>query len=179
MDSSKEELDKMFKKADANQFDVVKVICRCLFPEIEGVYDSINYDTSYHEIWRTEKRICSPDIFDKYFLLGIPKGDISEREIYLAIEKTDDKKAFAQVLMDFKNREIIKRFIIRLNDFMEKIPRENIETVIESLLDIGDELPRERLELFDLGSQRRISWLIYGLIEQISGSSERGKFSTK
>jgi len=178
-DSCKEELDKMFKKADANHFDAVKAICKCLFPEIEGFYDSINYDTSFHKIWRTEKRICSPNIFDKYFLLGTSKGEISEREIYLAIEKTYDKKAFAQILMDFKNREIIKNFFIKLNDFKEKIPQENIETVIESLLDIGDELPRERLELFDLDSQRRISWLICSLLEQISESSERGQILIK
>ena len=175
IDVYKEELDKMFKKTDADYFDAVKVICKYLFPEIEGVYENRNYDESYFKIWRTEKRICSPDIFDKYFLLGTPKGEISDSEIHLAIEKTNDKKAFAQVLMAFKNREIIKKFLTRLDDFMEKIPKENIETIIEALLDIGDDLPREGSKLFDPSAQRRISWVIHDLLKQINESSERGQ----
>ena len=51
------------------QHDILIDFLQRLFPRMENV----GYCHSFLESWRKQGRICSPDIFDMYFKLFIPK----------------------------------------------------------------------------------------------------------
>ena len=54
------------------------------------------YSHDFGETWERDLRVCSDDIFDRYFVLTTPEGEISETEIVKLLEATDDRIAFRE-----------------------------------------------------------------------------------
>lgn len=52
-----------------------------LFPPIRSVLNRHEYDNGARSSWLADLRICHDDMFDKYFYISIPAGDISQAEI--------------------------------------------------------------------------------------------------
>lgn len=173
IEAEKQELEKIFSKAGEDYITATREICFQLFPQLARIYKNTHYSNEWQSTWRKEKRICSHDIFDKYFLLGVPEGEISEVEIRLALENAGDKKVFADILRDFNKSGIILRFLERLEDFIQEFPEDKIQSTIEALIDIGDEIPIERSGIFDISSDDQIMRIIYHLLKKLENSSKR------
>ena len=111
--------------------------------------------------------------FDKYFLLGVPEGGISEVEVSFALQRTGDKDTFVGILRDFNERGLVRKFLERMDDLVDEIPVENTEVVVRALLDFGDELPVKRQGLFDLGPQFQIFWVTSDLLKRMDDPLRR------
>jgi predicted KAP-like P-loop ATPase len=125
--------------------------------------------------WRREKRICSKDVFNKYFILGVPEGEISEAEIINAIQRTNDEKEFIKILQDFNKRGLARRFLERMGDFVKDFPVENVKSTINALLSIGDELPVDSHGIFTLNAQKHIAWIICQILQRIEDLPKRAE----
>jgi predicted KAP-like P-loop ATPase len=53
-----------------------------LFPKLNSLYRNVGYGYDWMETWRRESRICHPDIFDVYFMLALPPGEIPKKRNY-------------------------------------------------------------------------------------------------
>ena len=60
----------------------VKELLRTLFPVVDDAFKGYRTAAARaHASWREARRICSPDVFDKYFLLAVPQDKMSETEL--------------------------------------------------------------------------------------------------
>ena len=160
IEAEKMELEELFAKAGNKYETAVRGISRQLFPQLARIYENTRYGPEWQNIWRREKCICAQDVFDKYFLLGIPEGEISEAEICKALEIAGDRETFAEVLREFNRRGLVRRFLERMEDFTREFPGGKVEGTIGALLDVGDELPTERRGMFDFGLEVMSSFLL-------------------
>lgn len=173
INNQKEEIEKLFSIAEKTYKCNVKDICKELFPQISCFYGESFYGDDWQTQWRKEKHICAEDYFDKYFLLGIPKGEISDTEIQIAIKNTCNKSIFLNTLQNFRKRDLIRRFFTRLGDFINEIPLENIPATLGAIFDISDELSYERYGFFDMDLNIQLSFIIKKLLKRIPDLSNR------
>ena len=55
-------------------------ICKELFPQMAYPFGG-NPGAVTTSDWRRSQRICSDDMFDRYFILGVPVGGITRSEL--------------------------------------------------------------------------------------------------
>jgi len=146
-----------------------------LFPKIETYYGNAYYDNNDLHNWRRDCRICSPDIFERYFRLSIPRGDISQNEIETILSMANKPELFSQALENLVKDGRILRFLRFLGDYTQNIdiiPEENIEPIITVLMDLGDSFPDRGNSIFDK-TQYKLSRLFDQLIQRIIDQEKR------
>ena len=112
-----------------------------LFPKLESIYGEYSYDeysSGRRGNWRKDCRICSPDIFDIYFRLSLPKGEITQSEIETILSLGNDPDAFAEALLKLDEDGRMAQFLFHLVDYTQDIPEKNIEPIITVLMGMGD-----------------------------------------
>jgi len=137
-------LDKVEKNVRPHVTDIVKR----LFPKFEWAMDGPGYSSELEATWRRQLRVCSSAHFEKYFLLALPSGTISEREWSEIVEIIPDSDQFERRLNmmtaepgrhGFVSRG--KEFLDRLEEFASTSKETNkIEAVFRSVLKLGDKL---------------------------------------
>lgn len=145
-----------------------------MFPRLRRIYQP--EVPSYHSdsIARKLRRICSPDLFDAYFRLSMQPGHILESEFKTIIELTSDKEAFDQILTRLNQDDRIIIFLDQLDsNILQKIPTENIPSIINSLLDNGDLFPQGINNVLSLDTPMRIHRIIHTLLQRFSKSDDR------
>ncbi|MDL1981278.1 MAG: AAA family ATPase [Deltaproteobacteria bacterium] len=131
--------DEIIGRVNEPSQEILKDFLKRLFPKLESIYGNMNYSSSFMERWRKDCRICSPDIFDTYFSLSLPKGEISQKELNAILSLGNDSDLFAEALLKLNEDGRIVRFLERLEDYTKTdIPEENIEPIITALMDTGD-----------------------------------------
>lgn len=154
----------------------IKKLLTYLFPKLEGIWRNTHYGSDWLGIWRRDCRICSPDVFDTYFRLTIPKGEISQREIQTILSLANDPNSFAEALLKLNEDGRIIRFLELLEDYTrDYIPEENIETIISVLMDIGDLFPEGESGFFEIDTPMRILRICYQLSQRLDTHEKRFK----
>ena len=154
----------------------IKELLIRLFPKLESIWGNTNYGSDWLETWRKNCRICSPDIFDTYFRLAIPKGEISQREIQTILSFGNDPNSFAEALLRLNEDGRIIKFLERLEDYTrDYIPEENIEPIISVLIDIGDLFPEGESGFFEIDTPMRILRICYQLSHRLDSPEKRFK----
>jgi predicted KAP-like P-loop ATPase len=160
----KKRCDEIISKVDVLFQELLKDFLKRLFPKLEGIYGNINYGYDSLSDWRRDSRICSPDLFDIYFRLSLPKDEISQREIETIISLGNNPDAFTDALLKLNEDGKITRFLERLEDYTQNdIPEENIEPIITVLMDIGDLFPEGDSGFFGTDTPMRLLRLFYQL----------------
>jgi len=135
---AKARCDEILQKAIVLNQERMKDFIRRLFPKVESIYSKTGYGYNWLESWRRSARICSPDIFDTFFRLSIPKGELSQKEIETILGLASDERTFSESLMKLTNDDRIARFLERLEDYTrEVIPLDHVATIIRVLMNIG------------------------------------------
>ncbi|MFX0142100.1 MAG: P-loop NTPase fold protein, partial [Candidatus Hodarchaeota archaeon] len=166
---NKEIIENIFKTSGEIFLPAIRNICIELFPQLRA-----KHHHSYNKIWTRDKRICSQKFFDKYFLLHIPLGAISESEISDALENCGNKDYFIKLLKSLNIRRLMKEFILRMYDYLEDIDILNVPTIIEAFLEIGDDFPTEKIGAFNFGTDLEIVFFIRELLMKFEDIQERG-----
>ena len=148
LDDHKEFHEKLASKIEERHKKCIKNILASLFPKLNKVYDTSNR-THGESDYRKKLRVCSPEIFPRYFRLAIPEGDISATEMNAIIALMETPNAFAERLEELSTQKLpdgstrVHVFIERLGDYIDdRIGAEKAKYLINSLLDIGDKLIR-------------------------------------
>lgn len=164
--------EEIIGRADESLQDILRNLLTRLFPKLEYVYGNRTYGYDSQKKWRREGRVCSPDIFDTFFKLSIPRGEISQNEIKTILSLSEDPDSFAEALLSLNEDRRIVKFLERFEDYTESIPKEHIEPIITVLMDIGDLFPEG-----PIGSRMRssdnVSFLFDRLIHRFNTHEER------
>lgn len=158
---------------DKLQEEFILELLTYLFPRIRKIYrPSINF--YYSEITaRSEKRICSPDLFDIYFRLSMQPGQIPKQEFETLLKLTYVEDEFDHALTRLNQDERIIKFLDEFDsNILYKIPRENISVVVNALLNNGDLFPQGISDMLSISTPLRIHRIIHTLLQRLP-SEER------
>jgi predicted KAP-like P-loop ATPase len=151
--------------------ETVKATCRVLFPQLDRVYSNHSYTRSSEKKWRQEKRICSDEIFDNYFLVGVPKGEISDQEMRSILARSDNHSRFIDALNEIFDRNLGTRFLSRAEDYLDSI--QSIYETILALFEIEDRILSEPRKMLATGADTATSWLICLLLKREESASRK------
>ncbi|WP_081723087.1 KAP family NTPase [Thermoanaerobacter thermocopriae] len=171
------EIPENFKK------NVQKLLIR-LFPKLEKVFSSVSYGPDWEKEWRRKCRICSKEIFPRFFSFSVPSDDISEYEMKNILVRLHDKDFFSNYLKSLSEQirsdgsTKVSVFLDKMEDYISEIPEDNIPAVIETFFNIGDELiipeDKGRYFLFSWwGNDIRMSRIIDRLLERYPEKNKR------
>jgi len=160
----------------------VKEIMSRLFPRFSSAYGGMSYGSSWLSNWRKKLRICSPDVFDRFFMLSIPPGHISSAEMRGILNQANDPETFGAELIRLAGEKRpngttrLRIFLERMEDFTERdIPDEQIEPILRTIYDMGDKIPAEEdtMGMFDYGNDMRLLRISYQLIKRLPTQQKR------
>ena len=152
-----------------------KEILEQLFPPIDSVFGFGGYGSDFHNEWYRDRRICSYDVFDRYFLLRIPQMDISHSEIEQVMSSTGNRNIFVILLRKFLADGRLETLLNRLDAYKETIDISVAEHFITGLFDIGDELPERAADFAAISSESYASRIIYWYLRKESDAIRRGQ----
>jgi len=166
--------DEIIRKSDSNP-EKLKELLEYMFPRLNAIFGNTHYGREWLSTWRKELRICSPDIFETYFALSIPKGEISHYEIENILSSSNDQNSLSDSLLKLNENKKIVRFLERFEDYTQEVPKQNIGNIVAVLMDIGDIFPDTKTGFFDFGTPMKVSRIIYQLIWRFESTEERFK----
>lgn len=153
----------------------IETILSNLFPKFSAIQKATNrVDLPYVESeCRKHLRICSAEMFYRYFRLTISEGDLSDAEIRLVLDLAKNCNAFGNRLIELANQKTpdgttrVRIFLIRFEDYMDIVPQSSIPSIVQALCNIGDELcrPEDNLPiLFNIRNGFLIEHIILRLL---------------
>jgi len=173
-EQAKKRCDEIIGRVNEPPPEVLKDFLKRLFPKLESIYGNTSYGYDRLDSWRRDCRICSPDIFDIFFRLSLPKGEISQREIETILSLGNNPDLFSEALLKLNEDGRIIRFLERLEDYTQSdIPEENIEPIITVLMDIGDLFPEGDSGFFRIDTPMRLLRLFYQLSHRFDSHETR------
>ncbi|MBA2868877.1 P-loop NTPase fold protein [Methanococcus maripaludis] len=114
-----------------DKYDVYDLL-DILFPVVGLNKKSVPYDPQ----WSINKKICSEDNFENYFMFGNSKFQVPDNYLELLISKKFSKEEFIELIQNFNLENKLIWYLSKLDRYIEKIPSETVTDVIEALLDI-------------------------------------------
>ncbi len=146
-------------------------VCKCLFPHLERVERDFSFGAGFNETWHKEKRICSDDMFDKYFIVGIPRGDISALEMASIMSKSGESLGVA--IKGLSDRSLLRRFFELAEEHVAQINPTNVKGIIATLFNIEDKVVTERSVALRPPLYFYVASLIVELLLRIENVEER------
>ena len=125
------------------------------------------HNSDYYIMLRKDCRICSPDVFDRFFLLAISTGDISELEIAAFIEELADADKTAATIQQALKTGKARRLLERLEDFTDELPVEHVKPLLKVMFDLGDTLRFNRMHMLDINADELVPRIIFQSLERL------------
>lgn len=158
----------------ASQSGQVREIVKKLFPPVEWVFNGPVYGHDFTQVWFGDLRLCHPDVFERYFYLAIPEGDISQAELDRVLSLVGNREGLVIEFRALNKRSLLGVALDRLEAYKQKIDIQHAVSFITALFDIGDELPEDRGGFFSISSDRHASRIIYWYLKQEMDIGKRG-----
>jgi predicted KAP-like P-loop ATPase len=133
-ENDKEEAKKLVDKLIEDE-PIVKEIIKSLFPAIDKVYEKHSSGKSLSEL-RNDKRVASPDYYERYFSYGVGASDVSDTEILEIITQETAEEISKRIvqLLKTKKQELI---IAKLRTY-HKNAQKPLELAKSMLLSVGE-----------------------------------------
>lgn len=165
-----EDYQKLLQKLPEVHKDYIDELLVTVFPTLKS-----SYDPEWLSIWRRENRLCSPDVFDNYFHLLLPKEEIPNKEIEEIINEANDIKIFQERLKILIENGSILRFLDRFQDYTNIIPEKHINNIVKTLMNVGDTFPNKESGFLGIDTPMRLLQIFYQLSFRYTTHPERFK----
>jgi predicted KAP-like P-loop ATPase len=126
-----------------------------LFPPATWDSDGRDVTQNVYPKWEANLRVCHDRIFDRYFHLALPGGQLSQAAVERVLGALTDVRALTAELLAVKEQGQLGAMLTRLNAHTSAIHAENALPVLTALFNIGDDLPDGRTNSFDLSPLER------------------------
>ncbi len=95
--------EKLFAYVPEELASLARDVLNEMFPRLRSIYRDENHGSEDLNKWHRDQRICSPDFFDRFFTLSLPRTELSQTEIDLVLEQSHDNLSFPNSLLDLKS----------------------------------------------------------------------------
>lgn len=174
-DARRSAIQAIVDKAPDERRKPAQEIFKQLFPTAEWALGGNTYRTASDERWVRELRVCSSDVFDRYFHLAIPEGDIPQAEIDAIIQAMGDRSRLRSMLIDLSARSLLDVALDRLEAYKETLPLENAVPFVTALFDIGERLSLERGWIGETSPAMHAIRIIYWYLKRLPDQRRRGE----
>lgn len=165
-------LETFFRTAGVHK-DIVKTLCKRLFPACRRYLDNYHYDSHvWQQQWRREGRVAHNDVFRIYLERSIAKTSFSRshiRRIFSAFESEISLRALLSEVEDTRLEELLKR----LEDYEVEYKPTMLEAATPALLDLLPRLPVGSRHAFDPGASMALDRVVLRLIRAEKDDSAR------
>ncbi len=132
-------VESILLQAEESRRTYVRELVNELFPYTQ----KIGYAGGFLEQWFRDLRVCHPDVFDRYFCLTVPEGDVSQAELDTIIGLAGDRDALAKEFRILRERNLLDVALDRLEVYKQQIDLKHAIPFLTALFDVGDELSDE------------------------------------
>jgi predicted KAP-like P-loop ATPase len=138
----------------------IEQLLKNLFPHTAWIFGGSGFDDS-DDRWFRELRVCSEDVFSRYFQLATPIGDISQARIEQIIASIESREAFVSELRALKAEGILETALDRLDSYKRELDLAHALPLVTAIFDFGDELPARRPQLFEVSPDTRAIRIVF------------------
>jgi predicted KAP-like P-loop ATPase len=125
--------------------------------------------------WLRDLRACHPDVFDRYFLLTIPGGDIAQADLDRVLSLAGDKENLGTELRAFRQRNLLAVLLDRIRAHKGQIEASHRSSLVATLFDVGDDLLLDEPEYaFSIGADSRAYQIIESFLVDEKNPKMRG-----
>jgi len=174
-DADKAEILAIVNKAAEQNRKHVQEILKNIFAPAAWVFGGYSYGTENADKWFREHRACHEDVFDKYFFLSIPEGDLSHDELERIVSLAGDRNALVAELRSLGKRNLLDVATDRLEAYKEQISLDHALPFITALFDVGDELPPGRVGLSEIPPDMHAARIVYWYLKREPSISKRAE----
>jgi len=165
----------LVERAQIGHRERVQEILKQLFPPAEWAFDGSRYAGDARQRWQRELRVCTPEIFDRYFSFAIPEGDVSQAVIERIRELAGDRKGLREELGSLGKQGLLDVVLDRLEAYKEQIPLERAEAFVTAIFDIGEKISDDRPGMFGISSATHAARIIYWVLRREPRAEERAR----
>lgn len=158
---TKQAVEAILEHASKDRAEAVREIMKQLFPPIEWILGGNHYGESFTDQWYRELQVCHPDVFDRYFFLTIPEGDISQADLERVLHSASDTKLATAEFISLKQKGLLDITLIRLEAYKQEIDITHAVPFITTLFNIGEELSPNSRGMFELDSSTHVVRIIH------------------
>lgn len=178
-DAEKHRITSLLDHVPATRKDQVQRILTQLFPPSEWAFGGSNYGADFEEVWTRDLRVCADDIFDRYFNLAIPQGDLSQDVITRLLTAADDREDLAGLLRALNAEGLLESTLDRLEAYKQTVPVASLETFITALFDVGDEVSDDMDGMFALSPLMHLWRIVFWALKNERALAARGQILLK
>ena len=154
----------LLERVSEAQRPAAKAVIEELFPVAKSLLEESNYDGDHD--WFPQLRICSHEVFDRYFQLATPEGDITQRELDDLIAASTDRTMLKTKFEDLKRRSLLEVALDRLDSLGDELPLDGAASFTTALFELDLKDDPESFFEFRLDSHTHINRIIYGLLRR-------------
>jgi len=176
--TEKSEVEAVVQKASEQTRDNVRAILKSVFPPASWTSGGSHYE-GYSDVCFREHRACHPDLFDKYFHMTIPEGDISLEELGKIVSLAADRVALVSELRALGQRQLLDVAMDRLESYKETVNLDHALTFVTALLDVGDELPLGNRGFLEIPAEMHATRIIYWYLKREPSLARRAEVLTQ
>jgi len=168
------DLESLFKKASEEHRNGVTAILSELFPIIDWGLRGHGRGQGFEKGWLRDLRICHEDLFDRYFALTVPQGDIPQAAVDQLLSLVTNRDALSAALVALSDRDLLGQAVGRLEAYLPEIDFKHASSFVTALMDVGDLLPPKGPGIFDIGPNVTAYFLLYNYILKFQDDQSRG-----
>ncbi|MBV1690387.1 KAP family NTPase [Novosphingobium sp. G106] len=128
--------------ADANR-GACEAMLKELFPPVEWALGGSHYGSGdWARTWMREKRVCTDRSFDRYFMLQLPDGAMSESEFAALTLAVADPKALTPIVADLRRRDLLTALATRFDESVNELPLDPFDNMLALIVVLGEEMGR-------------------------------------
>lgn len=120
--------------------EAVANLVKELFPTVSWALGGSSYGADWIKGWISEKRVCTTQMFSRYFELQIPEGAVSDSLLEIFYESARSHEDLAAQVSALERDGLLPALVGRLDESVDQIPLDAIATILPTLFDIGARL---------------------------------------
>lgn len=159
-----DKIEAILSAADQNRKETLTEAIKTLFPTVSYALGGTSYSSDRYVEWNRDLRVCAPEIFDRYFQLGLSKGEIPQSEVERLIAIGANYLELKGALETLHSEGRLIAALDRLESNKTRILSENIVPTLTALFDIGEQLPEPQPGAF-YGPDWTITRIAYGILK--------------
>lgn len=170
-------LKTIIEKFSEQERKVIEKIIQKLFPRTSGAFGNSHYGTSWYDAWEREKRIASPNYFQRYFDFGVSDDDVSDIELKQFIEnlitRTEKKNASEIKKLVSNNREEL--FLQKISLLADNLEEDKAIKLAKAITLSSELFPKANQDSILLGwnAFSNAARLLRHLVESITDENRR------
>lgn len=156
----------MVENAPEERRERVKEIVKQLFPPAEWAFGGMGYGAGFGDQWLRELRVCSSEVFDRYFRLTVPEEDISQATIDRIIGLAGDRGGLRAEFKNLASQGLLGNAMERLEAYKETMPIVHAQSFVTAVFDVGEDLPEARPGFFPIEAAMHATRIVYWYLRQ-------------